>query len=131
MGLVSFLQETKVTYEFRIPCMANGVEMVVQQNSHDFGYCQSQACHVKRPHQYKTAGPPPSTDEWGRDSHRTRDMPGLHSGPFPALHPLLCCATAELGYFLLPVPCVSPILSFPHVFLRTLLTLHLFSGPQL
>lgn len=26
------------------------MEMVIQQNSHDFGYCQSQACRVKRPH---------------------------------------------------------------------------------
>lgn len=58
------------------------------------------------------------------DEHRTRDMLVLHSGPLPVLHPLLCCATDALGYFLFPVP-LGAILStcFP--------PLHLFSGPQL
>lgn len=114
MGLLCFLQERKIIYEFRIPYMAKGVEIVIQQNSHDFGYCQSPACHVKRPHHTKLQDllfPMMRGAGEGGDEHRTRDMSGLYSGPLPALHPALCCEIAELDHFLFPVPCVSPILS--------------------
>lgn len=52
-----------------------------------------------------------------------------HSGSLPTLNPLLYCA--KQGYFLFPTVRVSPILSFPHIFLHTALAPHLLSGPQL
>lgn len=51
----------------------------------------------------------PITEGEGRTQDRGKT--GLHSGPLPALDPLLCCA--EQGCFLFPVARLSPILPFP------------------
>lgn len=120
--------------EFRIPYLIKGMEMVNQQDSCrcvlcHFWNCQSLGYRVKRPHLHKTAGPPPPSYRCARNEQGTRHMRGLHRGSLPTLNPLPCCA--EQGYFLFPTVRVSPILSFPHIFLHTALAPRLLSGPQL